>query len=76
MSAAPHISLNPTIETPSTSETGGETLYSKDRVPAADASAQESKLGQNGVKRSSAEQAAEKLYEGRSLILGLEMFKP
>ena len=67
MSAAPHTSLNPTTETPSTSETGGHNLYPKDSVPAANVSNQESKVGQTEVKQGSAEKAAEKLYEGTSL---------
>ena len=64
MSAAPHTSTNPAIETPSTSETGGNNIYPKDSVPAANVSDQASKVGQTDVSQNSAEKAAEKLYEG------------
>jgi hypothetical protein len=49
----------------STSETSGNSLYPKDSVPAAEVSTQESKVGQTDVDQSSAEKAAEKLYEGK-----------
>jgi len=70
MSAAPHTSTNPTIETPSTSETSvggnaGANLYPKDSTPAADISTQDSKLGMTSNEPGSAEKAAEKLYEER-----------
>ena len=61
MSAAPHTSTNPATETPSTSETVGNDLYSKDSVLAANMSNQQNKIGQS---KGSAEEAAEKLYEG------------
>jgi hypothetical protein len=64
MSAAPHTSTNPTTETPSTSETGGNNLYPKDSVAAANVSDQASKVGQTDASQGSAEKAAEKLYEG------------
>jgi hypothetical protein len=63
MSAAPHTSTNPATETPSTSETGGNDLYSKDSsAPTANVSNQQNKIGQS---KGSAEEAAEKLYEGQ-----------
>jgi hypothetical protein len=49
----------------STSEASGNSLYPKDSVPAAEVSTQESKVGQTDVDQSSAEKAAEKLYEGK-----------
>ena len=61
MSAAPHTYTNPATETPSTSETGGDDLYSRDSVPATNASNQQNKIGQS---KGIAEEAAEKLYEG------------
>jgi hypothetical protein len=64
MSAAPHTSTNPATETPSTSETGGNSLYPKGSVSAANVPDQESKVGQTDVSQGSAEKAAEKLYEG------------
>lgn len=71
MSAAPHTSTNPATETPSTSETGGQNLYPKDSVPAANVSDQASKVGQTGVSQGSAEEAAEKLYEGKWRVYGV-----
>ncbi|KAH9844613.1 hypothetical protein Tdes44962_MAKER07252 [Teratosphaeria destructans] len=75
MSTLPHTTVNPTRETPSTSETatGGQAsgnLYPKDSVPAADVGDQQSKIGQTGNQLKSnqpgsAEAAAEKLYEER-----------
>jgi hypothetical protein len=53
-----------TNQTASSSETGGNDLYPKESVPAAEVSTQESKVGQTDVSQSSAEKAAEKLYEG------------
>lgn len=64
MSAAPHTSTNPAAETPSTSETGGQNLYPKDSVTAANVCDQASKVGQTEPSQDSAEKAAEKLYEG------------
>ena len=64
MSAAPHTSTNPATETPSTSETGGNSLYPKDSVPAAEVSDQQSQVEQTDVSQDSAEKAAEKVYEG------------
>jgi hypothetical protein len=49
---------------PSTSETGGNSLYPEGSVPAAEVSTQESKVGQTDVNQSSAEKEAEKVYEG------------
>jgi len=63
MSAAPQTSTNPATETPSTSETGGNSLYPKDSVPAAEVSDQQSQVGQTDVSQDSAEKAAEKVYE-------------
>ena len=63
MSAAPHTSTNPATETPSTSETGGNSLYPKDSVPAAEVSYQQSQVEQTDVSQDSAEKAAEKVYE-------------
>ncbi|KAJ9627639.1 hypothetical protein H2203_002851 [Taxawa tesnikishii (nom. ined.)] len=57
-------SINPTTEKPMTSETGGDQLYPKDSVPAADVSDQKSPVGVTGGK-SEAELAAEKVYEER-----------
>lgn len=65
MSTAPHMSTNPTTETPSSSETGGKDLYAEDNVPSGKSSNQEAKPGQSEVKHGSAEEAAEKLYEER-----------
>lgn len=64
MSATPHTSTNPATEAPSTSETGGNSLYPKDSVPAANVSDQASKVGQTDASQGSAGKAAEKLYEG------------
>jgi hypothetical protein len=55
---------SPATETPSTSETGGNSLYPKDSVPAAEVSDQQSKVGQTDVSQDSAEKEAEKVYEG------------
>ena len=64
MSAAAHTSISPATKAPSTSETGGNNLYPKDSVPAANVSDQASKVGQTDVSNGSAEKTAEKLYEG------------
>lgn len=74
MPAAPHTSTNPATETPSTSDTGGQSLYTQDSVPAADVTSQESKVGQTDVSQGSAEKAAEKLYEGECLGFGVGRF--
>ncbi|KAI7260748.1 hypothetical protein KC345_g9987 [Hortaea werneckii] len=78
MASLPHTTTNPTVETPSTSETAqggaaGANFYPKDSVPAADVSNTASKMGMTpnqseattSNQPGSAEQAAEKLYEQR-----------
>lgn len=71
MASAPHTS-NAAVENPSTSETkepvAGSVAtneYPKDSVPAADVSNQQSKFGMTRKPGTSAEEAAEKLYEER-----------
>ncbi|GAB7361049.1 hypothetical protein MBLNU230_g1089t1 [Neophaeotheca triangularis] len=72
MASAPHTTANPTVENPSNSETRepvagsvATNQYPKDSVPAAEVSNQQSKVGTTEKPGTSAEEAAEKLYEER-----------
>lgn len=68
MSAGPHTTTNPTIETPASSETAVSDQNGESTIAPEDSTGTQSQQGQIGQAQSqpgSAEAAAEKLYEER-----------